>query len=127
MVLLTLLPAIGFAGCLESDRSKSETDLKCFAIATATERDLASRIQVRNELETDGNIPPELEAENQAHRSREVQQLSAARSVKERFSAAWSHAEPGKSEAFQEEADRQFEEYRVQFLNRECGGELPVK
>ena len=126
MVLLTLLPAIGIAGCLETDRSKSETELKCFTIATATERDLASRIQVRDELQAGGHVPPELESENQAYRSREAQQLSATKSVKERFLAAWAEAETGRSDAIQDEADRQSDEYRIQFLNRECGGELPV-
>ena len=124
MALLALLPAMGIAGCFESGRTTSEIELQCYAVATATERDLTSRIHVRDELKADGNIPSELELEYQAYRRSDVKQLSAATSIKNRFGAAWATAEPESSKAIQEDADRKFEEDRIQFLNGECGGEL---
>jgi hypothetical protein len=66
---------------------------------------------------------------NDAFRQIEQKQLAAVLEIQERYSGVWAKAAlkaPDAANARLEDAGRQYEDFRLQTLNRNCG-EVPTK
>ena len=127
--LLALWLVLFAWGCSNSQMPDLDTRLNCYAVAVSTEDDLINRLVVRDELDALSTTTMEQSRENDALRKIEQRQLAAVLEIKERFSGVWAKAAlkaPDAANARLKDAGRQYEDIRLQTLNRNCG-EVPTK